>query len=543
VTSLPLQRVQYRDLDSPDPTATLDGDTGHAESRTDMERFVIPMGQVDRSSTRGWGVVEGLRVTAVRGQRGVTLAPGVGVDSAGQLTVVAVGGAVIVDPNADPTDPRNVRTVIVPNTGITLSTNGLPAGDFFLTLTSREVMAGPATAPALLHAPWLRLQKPGEVSPEGTRIIAATVSLDASGNVTALTTAGRVLSGLRTGGLELRGAVTRTSDGLSVDHVPVAELAVRGNGALELAALPTAAGAPGLVAFSLAAATGNLALVPGGGNVGIGLGTGTAPARPLHVEGKEVHSGGVEGGFSFADRNASVADQRAALANAPTRGERWSWYAKDGKARLWSGSDRLTVDLTSPGGGLEVSRRMRVRKGGDDPSAGIWFTHEADRGFVGLRTSDEIGFFGVGPAAQWGLTMNVNDGTVTIAKQLDVMGRSCAQTFCNLSDGRLKTDVRALDRPLEQLDGVRGVAFRWDPALLSTGGGAGIGVIAQEVAEVFPELVTSMAAGDGEPTDREPGGRLAVDYSGLVAVLIEAVKELAAENRDIRARLAGLESR
>jgi hypothetical protein len=525
VTSLPLQRIQYRDLDSLDPTAILDGDTGHAESLVDMESFVIPMGQVERSSSRSWGVVEGLRVTAVSGQRGVTIGPGVGVDAAGHLVVVSVGGSVVVDPSADATDPRHVRTEIVREAGVVLPTAGLN-GEFFLTLTWREVMGGPPSAPVLLHAPWLRLLKTGEVAPTGGQVIAATVTLDPAGNVAGLTASGRVLSGSVAGRVELRSATEVRGANPVVDQAPAAELTMRPNGALELATIP--AGAPRRVALSL---TGNdLALVPGGGGVGIGLGAAAAPARPLHVEGLEVHSGGQAGGFSFADRSRAVADQRQALSNPPTRGERWVWYAQDGKARLWSGTDRLTVDLTAPGGGLEVSRRMRVRKGEGDPSAGIWFAHSTDRGFVGMKSDDELGFFGVGPAAQFGLTMNVADGTVTVRNNLNVNGRSCAQTFCNLSDARLKTDVATLRRPLERLDGLRGVSFSWDPDAVPVAGD-GIGVLAQEVAEVYPQLVTR--AGDGD--------RLAVDYSGLVAVLIEAVKELAAANRAIQARLDQLE--
>ena len=56
------------------------------------------------------------------------------------------------------------------------------------------------------------------------------------------------------------------------------------------------------------------------GNVGVGT---SSPVRMLHVEGSEIHSGGAESGFSFADRTKG-------------NGERWLWYAQNGEAHLWS---------------------------------------------------------------------------------------------------------------------------------------------------------------------------------------------------------------
>ena len=58
-----------------------------------------------------------------------------------------------------------------------------------------------------------------------------------------------------------------------------------------------------------------------------------------------------------------------------------------------------------------------------------------------------------------------------------------------------------------------------------------VGVIAQELEAVFPELVFT-SGGEGYKT---------VAYYQLTAVLIEAVKELNAENDELRARLEALE--
>jgi hypothetical protein len=62
---------------------------------------------------------------------------------------------------------------------------------------------------------------------------------------------------------------------------------------------------------------------------------------------------------------------------------------------------------------------------------------------------------------------------------------------------------------------LRGVSFEWVEDAPGGRRGSDLGLIAQEVEEVFPELVTTA-----------PNGYKQVNYIGLIAPLIEAVKEL-----------------
>lgn len=148
------------------------------------------------------------------------------------------------------------------------------------------------------------------------------------------------------------------------------------------------------------------------GNIAVGVPAQQAK-RPLHVEGSQIHSGGAQGGYSFADRTSGS----GAFVEDPTAGQRWVWYAQGGAARLWSGTDRLTVSAVGEGGGLDVARRMRVRQA-NDSSAGIWFFQSApqsDRGFVGMADDTHIGFWG-NTGAGWGLTMDTTNGVVNIPR-------------------------------------------------------------------------------------------------------------------------------
>lgn len=115
-------------------------------------------------------------------------------------------------------------------------------------------------------------------------------------------------------------------------------------------------------------------------------------------------------------------------------------------------------------------------------------------------------------------TGKVGIGTTAPTEALDVNGNVRALGIITPSDGRLKTHVTQLINVLEKLEQVRGVSFEWKEAT----GRREIGVIAQELESVFPELVFH---GQGE-------NYLSVDYSRLTGVLIEGIKELRTEKEN-----------
>jgi len=85
------------------------------------------------------------------------------------------------------------------------------------------------------------------------------------------------------------------------------------------------------------------------------------------------------------------------------------------------------------------------------------------------------------------------------------------------SDERLKSNIETISGALEKVNSLRGVSYTKD-------GEASIGVIAQEVQKVIPEVVHQ-----GEEY-------MSVAYGNLVGVLIEAVKELSAEVEALKAK-------
>ena len=78
---------------------------------------------------------------------------------------------------------------------------------------------------------------------------------------------------------------------------------------------------------------------------------------------------------------------------------------------------------------------------------------------------------------------------------------------------------------MEDVLKMRGVEFNWKEKL---NGKHDIGFIAQEVREIVPELVSEVEGLNGEDS------HLAVDYTKVVPILVESIKELKKELDGIR---------
>ena len=103
------------------------------------------------------------------------------------------------------------------------------------------------------------------------------------------------------------------------------------------------------------------------------------------------------------------------------------------------------------------------------------------------------------------------------------------------SDRRLKKDIEPLTRALESLLKLRGVTYDWRKPEDQGKHAAErqTGFIAQEVEEVFPSWVDENK--DGFKT-------LAIQPAHLGALEVEAIRELKAENDDLKARVKALEN-
>jgi hypothetical protein len=111
--------------------------------------------------------------------------------------------------------------------------------------------------------------------------------------------------------------------------------------------------------------------------------------------------------------------------------------------------------------------------------------------------------------------------TLSGTGNLTAVGTVTAPTFNTTSDIRLKDNIRTFESAMDVVSQLRGVRFAWKETGVET-----VGLIAQEVEKVLPELIGTNA----------DTGLKSVSYANMVAVLIEAVKELKAEIEELKKR-------
>ena len=137
-------------------------------------------------------------------------------------------------------------------------------------------------------------------------------------------------------------------------------------------------------------------------------------------------------------------------------------------------------------------------------------------GAASIRSAGGIERLNLGAGNATLLTLNGASGRVGIgtegpSEKLEVIGNVRASSFIISSDARLKTNITPLQKSLPRLLQLSGYSYDWKDESIDSS--SQIGLIAQEVKSLFPELVKE-----------SENGTLAVNYTGLIPVLIESIK-------------------
>jgi hypothetical protein len=245
------------------------------------------------------------------------------------------------------------------------------------------------------------------------------------------------------------------------------------------------------------------------GNVGIGT---TSPGAPLHVASymavgpfsATVGAGGIDvtgptAEFGFVRRSLT------AWPATPAAGDRFVWYNPDGSARLWT---EVKGDL------LVVSKEGNVGIGTTNPQARLHVSPLGQStGARGIQL-DEVDAIG-------NLTnrhLNIyyeGQGTVVFYHQ-NTLGQFMPQDglWYHNSDAVLKENIARLSNTLAKTLQLRPVHFTWRNTAMES-----IGFVAQEVEQVFPDLVSSVNVNGQEIK--------ALPYTSFAVIAIAALQELA----------------
>ena len=213
------------------------------------------------------------------------------------------------------------------------------------------------------------------------------------------------------------------------------------------------------------------------GKVGIGT---DDPGYNLHVNGT--------GGTRLKVSNTT--SERAIIELMTTNDEANDLFFGQNNDTRWSFSGRKSTE------GYKLNIYPRVS--GSWQSASMTFLQDG-----------KIGIGNTSPSVKLEVTGDIkSSGTVT------------ATNVVAVSDGSLKTNIQQLENSLDVIQKLKGVSYNWtDPDNHDDE----IGLIAQDVEEVVPEVVRNLGNSSLK----------GIEYQKLTAILIEAVKELSGKLNEL----------
>ncbi len=264
-----------------------------------------------------------------------------------------------------------------------------------------------------------------------------------------------------------------------------------------LAAATASSGTTYGIRSSVASPTGYAGYFTGGrnyfsGNVGIGA---EVPTEKLHIAGG-ADNNGVTAALRISQGNGSLLMDTNEIDTVNS-----ALYLNHNNANnviMGSAGGQIGIGLTSPTAQLHIAATAE----------------DALRIQVDGTTRLKVhanGNIGIG-------------GNITPSFQLQVAGTGTAGkpgggSWSNSSDRRLKKNIHDLDGSLKQLLKLRGVTYEYkDPDSINELHGTRIGMIAQEVEEVFPDWVETSGLGYKMLT-----------FRGFEALTVEALRELRQE--------------
>lgn len=294
------------------------------------------------------------------------------------------------------------------------------------------------------------------------------------------------------------------------------------------------------------------------GNLGIGT---TAPSQKLHVEGNiRMANGGIIDDDATLQGNSddwirlngyielkSNTDNYGVVLRDKDNSDYFGLTQVNGRSYLADNSTYGNYFLRGNGANSEVRGDLYVYGSDIYDNSGNLRLNGEDNVYITMDYNNNDGntraiMFGrndEGGDANWSELMriaengNVGIGTTNPTYKLHINGRMRSTGINETSDSRLKTNVEPIEEALDKVEAINGVTYNWkteEYPQFDLEEGKQYGLIAQELEQVIPELVE---------TDNE--GWKSIEYSHLVPVLIEAIKELKETIDNLQATVSAME--
>jgi dihydroxyacetone kinase DhaKLM complex PTS-EIIA-like component DhaM len=269
------------------------------------------------------------------------------------------------------------------------------------------------------------------------------------------------------------------------------------------------------------------------GNVGIGV---TMPTFKFQVAGQGYFNGtATNGNPHLIVEQSGAGGGRIGFGNTSALG-RWVLGGSGGT----TGTHTFSLDYTLQNGGVQVNDRFftvqsnRFDLGADNYAMGMRIWHNAGTGGLILRNGD----------VSWRI-FTLSNGLLAFAPRETGSGVGFVDlngNFQSGSDARLKKDIAALPGVLERVLRLEPVSYRFKRQ--SADEKPVVGFIAQDVQQLFPEMVGEQPGQNGEPS------MLSLSYAQFGVLAIKAIQEqqqqlntLKTENQALRTQLDSMEAR
>ena len=172
----------------------------------------------------------------------------------------------------------------------------------------------------------------------------------------------------------------------------------------------------------------------------------------------------------------------------------------------------------------------------NDPHGNIHLENSiSNRKIILWETANNINdYFGFGingatlryniPSAGGGNVHRFFAGTSTLFTIFDNGNATLAGTLTQLSDARLKKNIVPITSALNSLNKLNAYTYNWIDK--NKDSKQQIGVLAQEIQKVYPQLV-----------NEDEQGNLSVNYMGLTPILLQSIKELSKKSDDLQKQI------